>query len=262
MNTVQDFYANPQREWERFTRHPMEYALTLRIFADYLPPLPATILDIGGGPGRYAIALAQKGYQVTLIDLTPEHIEFARAQANEMNVMLDTQQGDARTLSHIANESYDAVLVMGPLYHLPEEVDRRQCLQEASRILRPGGMIFTAHISRMAYLLYCIREHGVAQALTEREVIQSLIRTGSHPSMLFPQMYCAGPDEIQTMLTSEGFTMHALYATEGITPLIESQINALSSDQFDQWVDLNYQIASQPWNLGASEHFLAVGEKP
>jgi 2-polyprenyl-3-methyl-5-hydroxy-6-metoxy-1,4-benzoquinol methylase len=84
LNETETFYdQNAQYEWDRLQRHRTEFAVTLRVLKDYLPPAPAKIADIGGGPGRYSIALAQRGYQVTLIDLSKGCLEFAKQKAHE-----------------------------------------------------------------------------------------------------------------------------------------------------------------------------------
>ncbi|HEX6386847.1 MAG TPA: methyltransferase domain-containing protein [Anaerolineae bacterium] len=80
------YYQQAQREWERLERHRTEFAVTLRALADCLPPPPATILDVGGGPGRYAIALTQRGYTVTLLDLSRNNLALARVKAQEAGV--------------------------------------------------------------------------------------------------------------------------------------------------------------------------------
>lgn len=89
MSEVEAFYdRNPQYEWERLEHHRTEFAVTLRAFKDYLPAVPAKILDVGGGPGRYSIALAQLGYEVTLFDLSKNCLELAKQKAQETQVAL------------------------------------------------------------------------------------------------------------------------------------------------------------------------------
>ena len=116
---VESYYDDSaEREWARLERHRTEFAVTMRALAEHLPAPPAAVLDVGGGPGRYAIALAAMGYSVTLLDLSSESLEFARGKAAEAGVELAGYlHVDARDLSAIPAESYDAVLLMGPLGH-------------------------------------------------------------------------------------------------------------------------------------------------
>ncbi|MGA9347428.1 MAG: class I SAM-dependent methyltransferase, partial [Anaerolineae bacterium] len=121
----------PEREWERLERHRTEFALTLRALAEHLPPPPARVLDCGGGPGRYAIELARRGYDVTLFDLSTECLRLAQEKAAQAGVTLaGYEQGTATDLSRFPDDAFDALLLMGPLYHLLEEKDRQQALAE------------------------------------------------------------------------------------------------------------------------------------
>jgi len=153
---IRQYYdQQAEREWERLARHRTEFAVTMRALRDHLPPPPAHLLDCGGGPGRYAIELVRAGYTVTLFDLSSENLQLAETKAAEVGVALaGYEQGTATDLSRFPDASFDAVLLMGPLYHLLEEEDRRQALTEAYRVLRPGGPLFAAFISRYAGLRY------------------------------------------------------------------------------------------------------------
>ena len=105
-----------QREWERMERHRTEFAVTMRALVEYLPPAPARVLDCGGGPGRYAIELARRGYEVTLFDLSAGNLRMAQGKAEEAGVALaGCEQGTATDLSRFPDDAFDAVLLMGPL---------------------------------------------------------------------------------------------------------------------------------------------------
>jgi ubiquinone/menaquinone biosynthesis C-methylase UbiE len=126
----------------------LELARTLELLERYLPPPPAAVLDVGGGPGVYASRLARDGYRVTLIDVLPLHVEQAAAlSADQPDAPFATSVGDARQLE-ANHESADAVLLLGPLYHLTEREHRLRALREARRVLRVGGVVIGAAISR------------------------------------------------------------------------------------------------------------------
>lgn len=149
---VEEHYdESAEREWERLLSHRTEFAVTMKALDEHLVPPPAEIVDIGGGPGRYAISLAKKGYGVTLVDLSQKSLDLARKKAEEAGVRLaGFVHQDATELSTIANGRFDAALLLGPLYHLLEEEQRRASVLEAGRIIRAGGCIFAAFITRFA----------------------------------------------------------------------------------------------------------------
>ena len=151
MDDVRRYYDERiEDEWGRLERHRTELAVTLRALSDYLPDPPASVLDVGGGPGRHSVELASRGYDVTLVDLSPGMVEFARGKARERSVRVTAVQGSATDLSRFPDAGFDTVLLMGPLYHLVEAADRQQAAREARRVLWPGGVIFGSFITRYA----------------------------------------------------------------------------------------------------------------
>lgn len=125
--------ASNRVEWER----------TLELLERWLPAAPARVLDVGGGPGRYAAWLVERGYAVELLDPVPKHVRQARARG------VEAQEGDARDLPY-GDEVADAVLMLGPLYHLPDAADRARALTEAARCAAPGAPVVVAAMSRWA----------------------------------------------------------------------------------------------------------------
>jgi SAM-dependent methyltransferase len=142
MNGVVDIYTAGDEDIRMaLDRNQLEWVRTCELLARWLPPPPATVIDAGGGPGRQARHLLDRGYDVTLYDLVPKHVEQATARGVPAHV------GDARRLP-AGDATADAVLLLGPLYHLPDADDRAQALTEASRVLRPGGVAVVAALSR------------------------------------------------------------------------------------------------------------------
>jgi SAM-dependent methyltransferase len=150
----------------------LELARTLELLERFLPPPPAEVLDVGGGPGLYSSLLAERGYRMRLVDVLPLHVEQARERG------VDARVGDARRLED-GDASYDAVLLMGPLYHLVDRDDRIRALAEARRVARPDGVVAAAAISRYASLLDGL-QHGFLVEPEFQEIVERDLAGGPH----------------------------------------------------------------------------------
>src|SRR5579863_1273965 len=128
-------------------RPALEYVRSVELLDRLLPAPPAQLLDVGGGPGTYAVPLAGRGYRVHLVDPVLLHVEQARQAARTVPAGFTAAVGDARQLAE-PDRSQDAVLLFGPLYHLTDPADRQQALAEAARVLRPGGRLLAVAVSR------------------------------------------------------------------------------------------------------------------
>jgi 2-polyprenyl-3-methyl-5-hydroxy-6-metoxy-1,4-benzoquinol methylase len=125
----------------------IEFASTLRLVDKYFPK-QGRICDVGGGTGRYTIELIRKGYQVTLIDLSEEEVRLAGIQLNQSGVSAEQLiTGDARNMDMLASESFDAVLLLGPMYHIVEPAERAMVLQELKRLLKPQGVAIITYLN-------------------------------------------------------------------------------------------------------------------
>ncbi len=263
---IADYYdEEPHIEWQRLERHRTEFAITLQALTDYLPPAPLSVLDDGGGPGRYALALSALGYQVTLLDLAQANLHFARKKAHEHNIAIHQYlHGNALDLSALTTQSFDAVLLLGPLYHLQQQQQRQQAVREAWRVLRPGGLIFTAYITRYA-ALRDLAKNSPSTLFAKRSEWEEIVSTGIYRAgqgVGFTDAYFAHPSEIAPLLEAVGFQTLNLIGCEGIVAANEEQINQLSGDAWQTWVDLNYRLSREPSLYGAADHLLYVGRKP
>jgi S-adenosylmethionine-dependent methyltransferase len=264
---VQSLYdRQPQREWERLDRHRTEFAVTLHTLQAHLPPPPARILDCGGGPGRYAVELSRLGHTVTLFDLSAGCLDLAKAKAQEAGVKLQArEQGTAIDLARFANEEFDAVLLMGPLYHLLEENERFQALQESYRVVKPGGLCFAAFITRFAAVRYAAVEAPTLPIDTPEE-LETILSSGRLPprgeqGSRFVAHF-VHPAEVTALCRQPGFEVLEVLGVEGVVSMIEEGVNALQGKAWQTWVELNQRLAPEPSLLGAAEHLLVVLEKP
>lgn len=261
-NRVENYYdLHAEQEWQRLDQHRTEFAVTMKALEEHLPPAPCNIIDIGGGPGRYAITLAAKGYRVTLLDLADKNLIFARQKASEFGVHLEkTLQGNALDLSPFGVDTYDAVLLMGPLYHLHQTSDRITAVREAKRVLKPGGLIFATFITRYAPF----RDYAASDpqaVFDEREQWNQMLLDGLNYGEGFPDANFSLPKDDIQLMESEGFATLQVLGVEGIAAGHEDKLNLLKGDAWEYWVDLNYTFARDPALHAASDHLLYIGKK-
>jgi ubiquinone/menaquinone biosynthesis C-methylase UbiE len=242
----------------------LELARSQELILRYLPPAPATVLDVGGGPGRYALWLAQLGYAVHLIDAVALHIEQAReAAAKQPALLASASVGDARKLD-FADASADAVLLLGPLYHLVERTERLRALAEARRVLRPGGVVLAAGISRFASLFdglwRNLLDDSEFQAIVGSDLVDGQHRNPTgHPSY-FTTAYFHHPEELREEFEAVGLQHRATLAIEGPAWLLPD-FDAHWNDPLrrKRLLAALSSIENEPTLIGASAHLMCVG---
>jgi SAM-dependent methyltransferase len=255
-------YYERGREQDRLSdgRGQLEFTRTTEIVRRQLPPAPAVVADIGGGPGRYALWLASLGYQVEHRDLMPLHVRQLMEQAGEAGI--HTAVGDARDLD-LPSASVDAVLLLGPLYHLTDHTERVRALREAARIVRPGGPVFAAVISRWASRIDgMLRERIYLKYPETLDRIDEIDRTGMLPPLdegAFTA-FCHRPEELRDEMGEAGLEITDLVSVEG-PAFILGDLDARMADPADRSVALEVARAIErvPELLGFGPHLLATG---
>lgn len=247
---------------------PLERARTRELIERHLPPPPGVVLDIGGAAGAYAFWLAERGYEVHLVDPVPLHVKQAHdtSRSRETGQLASIREGDARKLD-FEEASADAVLLLGPLYHLTEGDERRAALQEARRVLRPGGWLFAAGISRFASLLDGLRglafEDEAFARIVERDLTDGQHRNDTDNPLYFTTAFFHHPGELSAEVRAAGFNLAGLFAVEGPGAFVpEFQRRWKDPRNREQLLDLLRRVEREPALLGASPHLLAVGQKP
>jgi ubiquinone/menaquinone biosynthesis C-methylase UbiE len=264
---ITNYYARG-RERDRLTRdeNKLEHLRTQQLLTRYLPKTPATIYDIGGGAGVYAHWLANQGYRVHLLDIMPLHIQQAREASHQLGIHLeDIVLGDARHLP-FADSSADAVLLMGPLYHLTEYEERLQALWEAYRVLKPGGLIFAVSINRFASALDGLFHEKFADPGFQN-VSDRTLKSGQHRSpegkSYFTTAFFHHPFELRDEVQDAGFEMVNLLGIEGAGRLIHNFDELWYDPTKREWLlHVAERLESEETLLGISNHVMAVGHKP
>jgi ubiquinone/menaquinone biosynthesis C-methylase UbiE len=238
---------------------------TQELLVRYLPPSPSVVLDVGGGTGHYAAWLAQRGYIVHLIDPVVLHLEQARARsaAQPDAPLASVTHGDARRLDWGSGQ-VDAVLVLGPLYHLTTRQERLEALREAWRVLRPGGTLIAMVISRFASTLDGLVSHLFDDPRYAPVAWQDL-RNGHHVGVegkYFTTAYLHRLEEVEPELIEAGFAGIRVLAIEGPGWLLQDfEAQWADASQREVVLELVRRTEAEPSLLGASSHLMAIGYK-
>lgn len=238
----------------------LEFLRTWDVLCRVLPAPPATVLDVGGATGAYAGPLAQNGYRVHLLDPVPEHVSDAAARPG-----VSAAVADARHLP-VTDRGVDAVLLLGPLYHLLERAERVAAWREAGRALRPGGVVVGATISRFASMHAGFAE-GAFRDPRFRPLVEGALDDGRHrntdPALpYFTSAYFHHPDELADEVADAGLVLRQRLAVEGAVGFAGSRIGEILADPLETelWLTMMRRVEADPTLLGASAHVLAVAQ--
>jgi ubiquinone/menaquinone biosynthesis C-methylase UbiE len=242
----------------------LELLRVQEVLGRHLPPPPARILDVGGGTGVHAQWLAEQGYEVRIIDMAPRHVEKANTELGSVGV--SAELGDARSLS-LPDGVVDAVLLFGPLYHLTERSDRLRALGEARRVVRPGGVVAVAGISKFASLF-----DGLARGylfdpdfvrIVERDLADGQHRNPEDRPHWFTTAFFHHPEQLRQEVAGAGLAVTELVGLEGLAGWL-GQLATRWDDPKDRERILwsARAVEDEPSLSGLSAHLLIVAKKP
>ena len=247
----------------------VELARTQAIIQRYIPAPPAVVADIGGGSGVYATWLASQGYAVHLVDAVPLHVQQARqvSAAQPESPLASAEVGVARRLT-LPDVSVDAVLMLGPLYHLTERADRVLALREAARVLRPDGVLLAAVITRFASILYGLLTGKLADPafaeIAHQDLVDGQHRNPTDDPNYFTTAYFHIPGELKDEIEAAGLAHAATLAVEGPIPFLP--VDRLEMEWADharrqQLLAVAESLEAEQTLLGVSPHLIAVARR-
>ena len=256
MDYLENYYNNYDEEGRLLSKHgKVEYITTQKYIHDCIQGISAKkILEIGAGTGRYSIALAKEGFNVTAVELFEHNINQLK-QKLDGSEPIDVLQGNALDLSGFEDESFDMTLLLGPMYHLYSKQEKLQALSEAVRVTRPGGYILVA---------YCMNEPTVIQYVFGQnklsEVLDFHMLTDdwhciSEPKDLFELIRTEEIAELDREMPVERIK---LVATDGATNYMRAFIDSMDDATFDKWVEYHLTICERQDLIGASHHTLDI----
>lgn len=229
----------------------VEFLTTVRYIEKYLTP-GAKILDIGAGAGEYSLYFARKGFHVSALELADANIAAFRAKMTDDDP-IDLVQGNALDLSRYDSDSFDVVLLFGPLYHLHEEADKLRCIEEAKRVCKKDGKIFFAFISNDIVVLtmqQCYKDY-----LMNGDYDKESFRLDDFPFVFHTV------DRCRELLGKAGIQISHEVASDGASELLQDLVNGLDEASYQQYLRYHFYICEKPEFLGMSNHLLFVCEK-
>ena len=227
----------------------VEFLTTVRYIEKYLTP-GAKILDVGAGAGEYSLYFARKGYEVSALELADANIAAFRAKMTDEDP-IDLVQGNALDLSRYDSDTFDVVLLFGPLYHLHEEADKLRCIEEAKRVCKPGGKIFFAFISNDMVIL--TMQQCQDDYLMNGDYNKETFRLDDFPFVFHTV------DRCRALLGKAGIRICHEVASDGASELLQDLVNSLDDASYRQYLRYHFYICEKPEFLGMSNHLLFIG---
>lgn len=265
---VKEYYSGQVHdEWRRLVKdayHRLEFDTTLHFMKKYLPQR-GLILDAGGGPGRYTLELARRGYEMVLLDATQANLDFAKRQVRRAGLQKHVKkitQGSIVDLSRFAEASFDGVICTGgPLSHILDPQQREKAIIELKRVAKPGAHIFVSVMGRLAVLVIILM-------ISQYEILEphfKLLReTGDYLGGYgFTACHFYLPEEFRREFVIKGLRLVEMVGLEGISSHHARDLNKLAKDEnaLRIWLENHYQTCTHPAVVGMSEHMLIVCRK-
>jgi 2-polyprenyl-3-methyl-5-hydroxy-6-metoxy-1,4-benzoquinol methylase len=262
IETVRKFYDETVNyEWERLDRHKVEFELTKRYLNRYIKPNDK-VLDLGGGPGKYSLYLAELGCEVTLADLSQKNVDFGLNKAKEHGLPLSGMCVDSRDLSSIEDGQYDHVLCMGPMYHLKDETDRVKTINECFKKLKPNGIIFVAFVSSYSFVWdYLIRNPDLILNNERKSQLNIMLDDENFVGRGFTDNFFIRPKDVLPFFEQFNLEKLHLINCESFLYLREAELLSQTPEVVTAWLDLAEQVCEREDMLSLAEHIMYIARK-
>ena len=235
------------------SRHgQVEFAVTMKWLLDYFKEYNIkTVLDVGAGTGRYSFALKELGFEPTAVELVKYNLGVMKSKSKDIKAY----QGDARNLKRFKDESFDAVLLFGPMYHLVSHEDKLQALNEAKRVVKKGGLIFISYIlADYAVIVHGFRDGNILE-LRDKGFIDENYNILGDEDGLYSYVRI---DYIDALSNQAELTNLKKIAQDGPSDFMRPIINKMNDEEFNTFIDYQYKNSSREELLGATSHLLHI----
>ena len=260
INKHKDIIINKYIEYDEDTRlirdrgHNLEYLTTMRYIQKHLTP-GSKILEIGAATGRYSIALAKMGYEVTAVDLTPKNVEIMKSKSSDLK-NFNCMVGDALDLSMFEDKTFDVVLNLGPMYHLFNKKDKMQAISETIRVAKKGAICMFAYLPSASLMSgYGLRHQGVGRL---GEVMDKIGRFKDIPEEVFNAFNI---EDFKKLFEKTNTKYITNVATDGIAYAMREWVEQLSEEDYETFIKWHFLTCERLDQQGYSAHLLYICKK-
>jgi len=244
---------------------PLEFERNKELITRYLSKKRTTIIDVGGGPGIYAEWLAEKKHTVYLVDPVSKHIEEAKKRSDKLKNKFNSMLGESRNLD-FPDQFADMVILHGPLYHLQKKAERLECLKEAKRVLKPGGIVLGFAInytaSTMVSLLQGVIQQNVFFQMCKQELENGIHQAPKDMAGILPKAYYHKQEELKDEFEKVNFKYLNTYAVEGMIWLDKNYFESRSdATKKKRMMELLAVTESDKNLLSFSPHLMIAAKK-
>ncbi len=255
---IEKYYGNYDEDSRliKDKSHSIEFITTIEYLKKYISK-EYKILEVGAATGRYSFHYAQKGCQVIALEISQKHVEIMKTKAQNTDFDIEIVEGNALDLNEFKDEVFDTVLCLGPIYHLCED-ERKKCIKECGRVLKPNGIIAVAYISKFSQFVDLVNR--------DRENIkdiglQNILKTGCEYGDERDCFYFSTYEKIEKLMNENEISKLNHIGTDGIGNILRKTVNEFNEEEFELWLKYHLQTCENPNIIGYSEHCLYIGRK-
>ncbi|SHK17690.1 Methyltransferase domain-containing protein [Hathewaya proteolytica DSM 3090] len=254
---LKDYYDNYDEENRLLSQHgKVEFLTTLRYIDKYLKE-DMKILEIGAGTGRYSLHYADKGFKVEAVELMPHNISVFQSKIKD-DMTVNVHQGNACNLSMYEDNMFDMTLVLGPMYHLFTEEDKKAAISEALRVTKKGGLIYAAFTMNDSTIFnWGFMKGNILDAMKEK-VVSEDFQCASNPDQIF-EMWTM--EDIKKLFSQYSVEKLHMIATDGLTNYRRDMVDEWSEEMFNAWLKYHFTVCEREDLIGYSDHTLFIGRK-
>lgn len=259
MNDLEIYYNKFNEEKRLNSRHgQIEFRTSMKYIHDVIdhtrPVSEIRILDIGAGTGRYSVALANEGFDVTAVELVKYNLGILKSKKSSVKAM----QGNALKLSKLKDDQFDVTLLFGPMYHLFGHEDKKKALSEAKRVTKPGGIILVAYcMNEYSVITYAFKERHILECMDEGRLDKDF-KTLSKPEHLYDYMRL---DEIAELNTELNLKRIKIVTPDGPANYLRPYLNQLTEEEFELFFQYHLATCERMDLMGAAAHTLDILKK-